>query len=557
MSDRLFRPSSRLSTVAAVIGVLTATLVLIAPGTASAATCTKRVLVVVAHEDDDILFLNPDIAHDISQGACVKTVYVTAGDAGRGSVFWRAREKGAEAASASLAGVASHWSTTTVKTAGGTAQLATLTTHPQIQSEFLRLPDGGILVSYWRWNAFGYASMASLWDNPSTSTPTVDAASRYDRAALLSTLQSIIKGFNPNVIRIQNRFVYPDSDVDHSDHHMAARFTAAAAKAAGFTGTLWSYLGYDLNARSDILPPNLDDDPTGQQRKVDAMIAYTRFDPGPCASPPCTDISGFGGDYQAFLKAQYRTTALHPRTAIEAADGSCLGTPSGGFVSTWSCTDVGHPPNIWKYQSATKHVVIDTGQCLESTGTQVELAACSSDASQKWNVPAFFGTITDSSGKCLAAGSPVALGTCINDPSQAWGFGITPPPIVHFMLGESGDAKCMAVQNGSTADGTPVESTDCVAIFGSQQWRMSLSGEIVGYGNNCLRFPDPHVAGTGAVMSPCTGNADEHWRIRDFSLVGVGGFCLQHPPGVVTSGTTLALAKCDGHEWQDFRQFVM
>jgi hypothetical protein len=378
--------------------------------------------------------------------------------------------------------------------------------------------------------------MASLWDNPSTSTPTVDAASRYDRAALLSTLQSIIKGFNPNVIRIQNRFVYPDSDVDHSDHHMAARFTARRreGRRVHWHALELPRLRPQCPQRHPAPQPGRRPHRSAAEGRRDDRVHAVR--PGPCASPPCTDISGFGGDYQAFLKAQYRTTALHPRTAIEAADGSCLGTPSGGFVSTWSCTDVGHPPNIWKYQSATKHVVIDTGQCLESTGTQVELAACSSDASQKWNVPAFFGTITDSSGKCLAAGSPVALGTCINDPSQAWGFGITPPPIVHFMLGESGDAKCMAVQNGSTADGTPVESTDCVAIFGSQQWRMSLSGEIVGYGNNCLRFPDPHVAGTGAVMSPCTGNADEHWRIRDFSLVGVGGFCLQHPPAWSPAG---------------------
>jgi hypothetical protein len=38
---------------------------------------------IVAHEDDDILFLSPDLVHDIRHGRCVRTVFVTAGDAGK------------------------------------------------------------------------------------------------------------------------------------------------------------------------------------------------------------------------------------------------------------------------------------------------------------------------------------------------------------------------------------------------------------------------------------------------------------------------------------------
>ncbi len=39
-------------------------------------------MAVVAHQDDSLLFLSPDLLHDIQAGDCVTTVYVTAGDGG-------------------------------------------------------------------------------------------------------------------------------------------------------------------------------------------------------------------------------------------------------------------------------------------------------------------------------------------------------------------------------------------------------------------------------------------------------------------------------------------
>ncbi|HYG45800.1 MAG TPA: PIG-L family deacetylase, partial [Bordetella sp.] len=39
-------------------------------------------LAFVAHLDDDLLFMNPDIAANIGAGGCVQVVYLTASDAG-------------------------------------------------------------------------------------------------------------------------------------------------------------------------------------------------------------------------------------------------------------------------------------------------------------------------------------------------------------------------------------------------------------------------------------------------------------------------------------------
>ncbi len=44
-----------------------------------AAPCIGGALTIVAHPDDDLLFLNPDILRDIEAGRCARTVFVTAG----------------------------------------------------------------------------------------------------------------------------------------------------------------------------------------------------------------------------------------------------------------------------------------------------------------------------------------------------------------------------------------------------------------------------------------------------------------------------------------------
>ena len=99
---------------------------------------------IVAHQDDDILFQSPNLLHEVQAGRCVRTVYVTAGDAdGAGQATGRAARAG--------------WRPRTRRwpvspTAGqlpmpaflvGPIRLRTLTSAPaSITLAFLRLPDG-------------------------------------------------------------------------------------------------------------------------------------------------------------------------------------------------------------------------------------------------------------------------------------------------------------------------------------------------------------------------------------------------------------------------------
>ena len=56
------------------------------PNTTSSAA--GRTLNIVAHEDDDLLFLSPDLLHAIQAGRAVATIFLSAGAAGKCATDW-------------------------------------------------------------------------------------------------------------------------------------------------------------------------------------------------------------------------------------------------------------------------------------------------------------------------------------------------------------------------------------------------------------------------------------------------------------------------------------
>ncbi|KAL4800236.1 hypothetical protein BDV19DRAFT_384595 [Aspergillus venezuelensis] len=57
-----------------------------------------QVLNIVAHQDDDLLFLSPDLLHYIQTNHEVRTVFLSAGDSGREASYWQDREEGVRTA---------------------------------------------------------------------------------------------------------------------------------------------------------------------------------------------------------------------------------------------------------------------------------------------------------------------------------------------------------------------------------------------------------------------------------------------------------------------------
>src|SRR5262245_61731766 len=66
-------------------------------------------LIVVAHQDDDLLFMQPDVRELVAAHRPLTVVYVTAGDAQNGLPYVQARYRALRAAYAAIAG-AHDWS---------------------------------------------------------------------------------------------------------------------------------------------------------------------------------------------------------------------------------------------------------------------------------------------------------------------------------------------------------------------------------------------------------------------------------------------------------------
>ncbi|MFD0346121.1 PIG-L family deacetylase [Kitasatospora aburaviensis] len=77
------------------------------PAAAESTSVNASVVQIVAHQDDDLLFMNPDLLNSIRSGTKTTTIYVTAGESNRkpAEPYARNRQVGVQLAYAAMAGV--------------------------------------------------------------------------------------------------------------------------------------------------------------------------------------------------------------------------------------------------------------------------------------------------------------------------------------------------------------------------------------------------------------------------------------------------------------------
>ena len=285
---RVLLPLILASIVVLVLGLLTAS------GASAAANCSAgSTMSIVAHEDDTILFQNPDLLHAIQAGQCVRIVFVTAGDDGLGEDYWMSREQGAEAAFAEMAGEPDTWNQSDAGISGHPMPLMTLAGNPNVSLVFMRLPDGNI-------DGSGFApneseSLQKLYQDQIPLIAADDGSSSYTLSGLEATLQSLIKSFAPNRIFTQD-YVGTYGDGDHSDHHTVAYLTREASEAyKTATHTLIGYMDYPTST----MPSNV----TGSDytQKLNAWLTYAPYDSQVCqTAAECNQTS-----YGLWIAAQY------------------------------------------------------------------------------------------------------------------------------------------------------------------------------------------------------------------------------------------------------------
>lgn len=248
---------------------------------------------IVAHEDDDILFLSPDILHDIQNGKCQITIYMTAGDDNRSTSYWQGRENGEKAAYAYMANTANSWVTSTLNVNNHFLTVSTLLNNPTISLVFFRLPDGNTDGSGFSNN--NYQSLQKLWTGSIGTIAAIDGSSTYTKTDLISTLTAVLNVFLPEVIRTQDYKDTINTTTDHSDHFISAYLTNSAQQQYSTPHTFTGYYDYQISSFASNVSGN---DATLKQN---TFFTYAAYDPAVCQ----TYLSCQSTSYGSWLVRQY------------------------------------------------------------------------------------------------------------------------------------------------------------------------------------------------------------------------------------------------------------
>ena len=313
--------------------------------------CVGSALTIVAHPDDDLLFVNPHILRDIEAGRCTQTVFVTAGEAGEDESYWGSLEDGIRATYAQMAGVADDWTVAEAAVTAGTIWVHTLADAPHVCVVFLRLPDG---FDGGGSEAYGWESLAKLWDGQISTITAVDAEQWYTKEEVLDVLVQLMAEFEPTTVRTLDWTTDPDNLDDHSDHLATAVFAREASGRHPAPHTLLAYEGYPIwNSPQNVSGEDL-------AKCIDAFVTFTDYDSYLCGSPDegCPEYP-----HDVWLERQYlvdvestgnaarepgvsvtASSSAATQRAANARDGYPLGAPSdaghewvtnGGTVGSW------------------------------------------------------------------------------------------------------------------------------------------------------------------------------------------------------------------------------
>lgn len=372
------------------------------PGSARAADCGAGTLVtVVAHLDDDLLFVDPAISERLDAGWCITTVHLIGGANGSDFAYVQTRERASRLAYARMAGVPDAWLESNVTIAGKLVHQMVLKARPQVRLLELRLPGGAVRG--------GRVPLGLLWDQHATlSTYPMNADGsvrvKYDRDGLSATLKAIlapatlIYTLNPDTVPF----------IEHPDHIYSARITRHVAQTLGKGVPIVYHVTYPTGNWPGNLPA------AEVQRKRDIVASYFSIDG--------SESSHVFGEFQwdgnwiarryAFADRSDRRVpdfVSHPVQLFNAAASRCLSSAGPGRAPILAaCTD--SPAQQWRWDPLTVYpgntrnaalVSVATSQCIAERDGYLVAETCDQwDVAQRWT-PWDFGLVYTPMRHCL------------------------------------------------------------------------------------------------------------------------------------------------------------
>ena len=232
---------------------------------------------IVAHVDDDLLFMNPDIQASIDAGNGHTAVFLVgydnqlSGEAGQQA--WMDREMGMKLAYSNMTG-STQWVDSVATFSDGTNSFDIATSYledqPDVRLYFLRINDGNIDG---RGFANGnYQSLMKLWEGQIDEIGTVDGSNSFTAEQLTGILAAIMERHQPEVILRQDHETEYVAQ-DHSGHTHASLFTDRAQELYDTPHETVSVIGY----ATAEMPENLTAEEAAETYQT--VYEHARFDP--------------------------------------------------------------------------------------------------------------------------------------------------------------------------------------------------------------------------------------------------------------------------------------
>jgi LmbE family N-acetylglucosaminyl deacetylase len=327
-------------------------------------------LTIVAHQDDDLIFMQPDIAELAARHTGLTNVYVTAGNGRRGRVVAERRYRGLMEAYAAAAGVESRWSCGWIAIAGHAAEHCRLG-DAAISLVFLGYPDGGK-------EGEEDQSLLHLWSGTISDAGTVARRSaRYDRDGLIATVAEAITATAPTTIRTLE--IAATHGRDHADHMIVGALATLAAARAGYAHALLWFRGYGI----------VEEPETNAGARFDrAFVMLARYHACASRCASCGEACDtFNEAHQNWVRRRYavgrRTAPVSGRLRL---GGRCTVLDASGALTLGDCAAA----PAWRFEASGALRAADRCLGARPTGELIADAAgsaataCPSDGAHRF-----------------------------------------------------------------------------------------------------------------------------------------------------------------------------
>ena len=319
-----------------------------------------KTLFVIAHFDDDMIFMEPEIVNAIESRSST-TVYVTSGDPLHGNDSAEDTFFAAQVAYAAVAG-SKEWKCGYKTVAGAPVHHCRLRDRG-VSMIGLDIPDGGI-------EATNNPTLLQLVEQQVTTLPIMGPVGGVaTETSIVDELAEIIATTNPTEIHTLD--LAATHGRDHSSHLFASAFTLWAAARVGYAGPMRWHRGYNVETEQ----PDLDD---ASYAAAASMIGYFEacyFGCGPCGSS-CTKLDS---SHDTWVHRQYSTARVTATSGSLSLDGSAVCLAMGGSAALADCA-VATPLTL----DAAGHLSTGDACVAAAADGSVSLAPCGNDVGQYW-----------------------------------------------------------------------------------------------------------------------------------------------------------------------------